>query len=246
VLTHLDHVRLELPDADAAADYRTLVGRRCDSTGAALDLPLTRGGLVLAGAIRQRVAIVFGTGDLAAVERALTERGLPWSRDGELLRLDPSATRQVDLRVMERAPRPAAPLADGVEPSSAVERIDHVVVATPASDEAAELYGQVLGIRLGAESEQFGMRLRFFRVGGVTVELASKQGMAPAPHLPDSIWGLSWGVPDIAAAHLRLADAGFELSEIRVGRRPGTDVFTVRAPTHGVRTVVIGPARGET
>jgi hypothetical protein len=48
-------------------------------------------------------------------------------------------------------------------------------------------------------------------------------------------------VPDIDAAHARLVAAGFDVSEIRTGRRPGTRVATVRGETHGVATLVLGP-----
>jgi hypothetical protein len=47
-------------------------------------------------------------------------------------------------------------------------------------------------------------------------------------------------VPDIAAAHARLKAAGVELSEVRDGRRPGTQVFTVQSHTANVPTLVIG------
>ena len=66
--------------------------------------------------------------------------------------------------------------------------------------------------------------------------------MAPStdPSAPDRFWGISWRVPDIDAAHARLVAAGFDVSEIRTGRRPGTRVATVRAETHGVATLLIG------
>ena len=54
----------------------------------------------------------------------------------------------------------------------------------------------------------------------------------------DRFWGISWRVVDADAARARLAAADFDVSEVRSGRRPGTRVFTVRAPTHGVATLV--------
>ncbi len=58
---------------------------------------------------------------------------------------------------------------------------------------------------------------------------------------PDRLWGLSWRVPAIAEAHARLRGAGVEVSDIRTGRRPGTQVFTVKSHTAGVPTLLIGP-----
>jgi hypothetical protein len=46
-------------------------------------------------------------------------------------------------------------------------------------------------------------------------------------------------VPDADSARRRLAGEGFEVSEVRTGRRPGTRVFTVRGPTHGVATLML-------
>ena len=57
---------------------------------------------------------------------------------------------------------------------------------------------------------------------------------------PDSLWGVSWRVPDIAKAHARLRAAGVDISGLRTGRRPGTQVFTARSRAAGVPTLVIG------
>ena len=88
------------------------------------------------------------------------------------------------------------------------------------------------------------MRLIFFRVGGVTVEIASRLGVAPEPAAPDRLWGLAWQVPDADAAHARLAGAGIEVSGVRAGHKVGTRVFTVEGETHGVATLVIEPVGG--
>jgi hypothetical protein len=81
----------------------------------------------------------------------------------------------------------------------------------------------------------------FFRTGHLTVELAANLERS-GPPARDRFWGISWRVPDIDAAHARLVASGFDVSQIRTGRRPGTRVATVRAETHGVATLVIGPA----
>jgi hypothetical protein len=47
-------------------------------------------------------------------------------------------------------------------------------------------------------------------------------------------------VPDIAAAQARLKAAGLDVSEPRDGRRPGSQVCTVKNRTGGVPTILIG------
>ena len=79
-----------------------------------------------------------------------------------------------------------------------------------------------------------------FRVrADLVVEIAHdlKKGVSDGP---DHLWGLSWRVPDIAKANARLKAAGIEVSEPRDGRRPGSQVFTVKNRTEGVPTIVIG------
>ena len=87
------------------------------------------------------------------------------------------------------------------------------------------------------------MRLLFFRVGGVTVELAAPLAAPPTPSGRDRFWGISWRVPDIDAARARLAAAGFDVSEVRPGNKPGTRVCTVRRETHGVATLLLEATR---
>jgi hypothetical protein len=93
------------------------------------------------------------------------------------------------------------------------------------------------------------MRLLFFRVGGVTLEIAA-QDPRPEAGSPatarggddnDRLWGLSWRVPNADAARERLAGAGFDVSDVRAGRKPDTRVLTVRDGTCGVPTLLIEP-----
>jgi len=157
--------------------------------------------------------------------------------------LPPPATRGVPLSVVEHvtAPEvlpPAAPIADG-----AVTAVDHVVVMTGSADGVIALYGDALGLRLAFDKTfaERGLRLIFFRVGGLTVECAVPQGEAALPAgADDRIWGISYRVGDVTAARARLVAAGFDVSEVRKGHKPGTAVLTVRRETHGVATLMIG------
>src|SRR5690606_41051648 len=85
----------------------------------------------------------------------------------------------------------------------------------------------------------WGVRLLSFRLAGVTVEVAAPAAPPAAPAAEDRFWGISWRVGDVAAARARLAADGFDVSEVRTGRRPRTRVCTVRAPTHGVATLLL-------
>ena len=71
--------------------------------------------------------------------------------------------------------------------------------------------------------------------------LRAELGGAPSPDPGDRLWGLSWRVRDADAARARLLAAGFDVSPVRKGRRPGTRVLTVRDGTHGVPTLFLEP-----
>ncbi|BBX56888.1 hypothetical protein MSHO_22330 [Mycobacterium shottsii] len=118
------------------------------------------------------------------------------------------------------------------------------MVKTSDADAAITLYRDQLGLRLALDRSfaDWGMRLVFLRVGGVTVEIAQSLSDARLPARTDQVWGLSWRVPDADAARRRLAEAGFDVSEVRVGRKPGTRVVSVKDGTCGVPTLLIEPA----
>ena len=61
----------------------------------------------------------------------------------------------------------------------------------------------------------------------------------PAADKPDRFGGLAWRVTDPDAAQARIAAAGFDVSEVRTGRKPGTKVFTVRNAPAGVPTIML-------
>lgn len=204
------------------------------------------------------VGLAFGTDDAAACRAQLAERGLEpgpvergMGRDVESgafrewrrVALPVARTRGVVLFAIEhRSPAELLPRmpAQGDE-SAAITALDHAVVRSPDAEAARALYGDRLGLRLALDREfpQWGARLIFFRVGGVTVEIAAELGAAPAEDAGDRLWGLSWRVGDADAARARLVAAGFDVSEVRPGRRPGTRVLTVRDGTLGVPTLVL-------
>lgn len=210
------------------------------------------------------LGLAFGTPDadacreaLAALEPGPVERGMGRDVESGAFRawrrfeIPLQRTRGVLLFAIEHSSAAELlPRADVVgEEAAAVLALDHAVVQSRDADASRALY-EGLGLRLALDRsfEAWGARLLFFRVGGVTVEIAARLGSSPEPDAPDRLWGLSYRVGDADAARARLHGEGFDVSEVRSGRRPGTRVFTVRGEPCGVATLMLesspAPARG--
>lgn len=131
------------------------------------------------------------------------------------------------------------------EPGS-VAALDHVVINTPDPQRAVANYGARLGLRFALDrtAEEWKTRFLFFRLGGLTLEVIHRLDQEHDPAADDFLWGLTWEADDLEAAHERLTEAGLDLSEIRTGRKPGSQVFTVRNRTQGVPTLFIGHTAG--
>jgi catechol 2,3-dioxygenase-like lactoylglutathione lyase family enzyme len=254
---------------------------RADNTYLELLAPIGPG--PLADMLRERLGregeglagFVFGTADADACARTLRARGLPASdpepglgRDDESgafrtwrnVWLPRGATRGVWTFAIEHtSPADTLPLATpGPEPSACVHALDHVVVASGDPDASSTLYGDTLGLRLALDRSfpERGLRILFFRVGGVTVEVVGRLASPPdaargaqtdadlsrAPGAgTDRLSGLAWRVGDVDSARARLAQAGVDVSDVRRGHKPGTRVCTVRSGTCGVPTLLIAP-----
>ena len=214
-------------------------------------------------------ALAFATDDVAAARPALEASGIDTAdpepgqgvhahskggAEGERvrrwtnLRLSPKASRGVVVFLIEhRSPPEALPPAPfEAERGAAVAALDHVVIHSADPEATRAFYGDALGLRLALDREfpRFGTRLLFFRVAGITVEVGARLDAEPEPDTPDRFGGLAYQVPDLSAAHARLETAGFDVSEVREGRKPGTRVCTVRAETCGVPTLLIEPGDG--
>ena len=116
-----------------------------------------------------------------------------------------------------------------------------MVIPTPNPDRAVALYAARLGLdfRLDRSNPQWGSRLLFFRCGDAVVEIGADLN-APVSDAPDRLSGLAWRVRDPDTARARLAGVGFDVSEARQGRKPGTRVFTVRSGVIGAPSLIIG------
>jgi catechol 2,3-dioxygenase-like lactoylglutathione lyase family enzyme len=248
MISGLHHIAVAVPSVDAAAEaYARLLGRRAarDERGA----PVFRLGnvrLVLhasEGGAEGLSSLMFAVDDMGKAERLLAQRALPARKtDDGVLVIAAEATHGVAMALRAKADAGASsPLEQSEEPA-AVAGLDHVVIRSPNPERAIALYAGRLGLslRLDRTEPAWGARLLFFRCGDTIVEVVHDLKTGPGDG-PDRLWGLSWRVPVIAAAHARLKGAGVEVSDIRTGRRPGTQVFTVKSHTAGVPTLLIGP-----
>jgi catechol 2,3-dioxygenase-like lactoylglutathione lyase family enzyme len=197
------------------------------------------------------VSICFRTGDIARMHRRLDRLALKpepvadsESRDmtsGATLswkrtRASTEATRGVRLFFLELAvERPRSP-PSGDAP---ITGLDHVVVSTGDPERAAALYGARLGLDMALDrSHPDWGRLMFFRCGDLIVEIVQRAGAAVDP-AHDKLYGMSWRVDNADATRARLLSAGVDVSDVRMGRKPGTRVLTVRSGTCGIPTLLV-------
>lgn len=193
-------------------------------------------------------ALAFGCDDAAATSAAFRTRGLRATppQDGEArgsdgvtrtyrtVELSTRTTRGLSVFAVERA-KPEELRGPAQSDPSAMHALDHVAIRTADIGAARALYGEGMGVRLALESVVAGRRMLFFRIGAVTLEVVEDTSVGEQ----DAFYGLTYRVRDLEAAHARLASAGFALSELRQGMKPGTRVFTVRDGTCGVPTLIL-------
>lgn len=205
-----------------------------------------RRGLVLDG---PRPTIVFAVDDAAGAGELAARRGY-----------HAPAADEAGVGYQFRATTRTATTPEQTDPSSrsatgqaADERglglgLDHVVLASHNADATiATLAGRFeLSLRLDRVGPH-GVRQLFFRTGPepapvIEVLVVEPGGGKNAPPGADEIWGLAWRSENLDADHARLGGAGFDLSPIRVGAKPGTRIFSVRDRSIGTRTVFIEPS----
>jgi catechol 2,3-dioxygenase-like lactoylglutathione lyase family enzyme len=241
-LFRLDNTYLELLCPRGSGDVAAMLEARLEERGEGL------------------LGLAFGTDDADACAAWLRERGLPAAapaagegrelatgavRRWRNVHLPPEATRGVLIFAIEHlSPAEALPRAEiGGDPKGAIAGIDHVVVLSEDAEASRRLYGDGLGLRLALDRRfpERGTRLLFFRIGGITVEIGSALEPSRTPGAPDRLWGLAYAVADVDRARERVAAAGFDVSEVRPGRKAGTRVCTARGEPWGVATLLIGP-----
>lgn len=269
MITALDHIALAVADFEAATEtYEALLGRRAERTpprtGAtrawfhldnlSLEIIAPSGAGPAGERVRQRLAqngegllaLALRVEDLEATVKLCERRGLATApAEGAAMTaafLNPEGSFGLPIALTEGSAKgPSEAIAD---PPSCLNALDHVVIQTPNPDRALALYGARLGLdlRLDRTNPAWGTRLMFFRCGAGVIEIG--HGLAGGvTDGPDQFGGLAWRVADPDAARARLAGAGFNVSAVRTGRKPGTKVFTVRDRTSGVPTLVLSAAR---
>ena len=247
MISQLESVVIGVNDlAAAASDYEALVGQpghEDEFQGAtSMSFPLANTCLRLVETSERQglQQLVFGCPDLNAARQRLPNVGidiLAEGADSANIALDPGTTRGVNFALS--AARDAAPQTEQSE--GALSGLDHAVIASGNGDfTSALLSGRLqLDMRLDLTNEKWDSRLMFFRCGDLIIEVYQSLSKPLAPE-KDRFFGLSWRTQNIDATHTELTAKGFDVSDIRTGRRPGTRVCTVRDKTHGVPTLILG------
>ncbi len=152
-------------------------------------------------------------------------------------RLQPENSRGLSLSFTEAVPQ----LETCADDSSKITKLDHLVIASSNIDLTAALLGARLGLSMRAEvrNPKWDACLQFFRCGDSIIEVYQSLSVEQVSDR-DSFYGLCWQANNIDLTHARLLNSEVEVSGIRVGRKPGTRVFTVRDHVIGVPTLVVG------
>jgi catechol 2,3-dioxygenase-like lactoylglutathione lyase family enzyme len=251
VIHALDCITLGVASPEAAQQsYAALLGCAPGPASVPLSLQLANTRLRFVArpsAVGDGLAgMAFAVRDLTKAKHLLERRAmrvhLAAADEASALHIATDSTHGVPISLVEREPDTAPPSSGTAGADAAVSSLDHAVIRTPNPERAVAFYAGRLGLslRLDRSEPSWGARLLFFRCGDLVVELAHdlKGGVSDEP---DQLWGLSWRVPDVARAHARIKAAGVDVSDVRIGRRPGTRIFTVRSHTSGVPTIMIGP-----
>ena len=233
VLFTLDNMSIELMAPSGASDSASHVRGVLAAQGEGL-ASLCFATSDIAKMHRRLERVALKPEPVAAVEGRDAQSGatLSWKRTRTATEL----SRGVRLFFLELSGERPRSLATSASP---VLGLDHVVVSTGDPERAAALYGARLGLDMALDrSHPDWGRLMFFRCGDLIVEVVHRRG-ADADPARDHLWGLSWRVGDIDAVRARLLDARLDVSEVRIGRKPGTRVMSVRSGTCGIQTLLI-------
>lgn len=253
MLTHLDHLVLLTRDFQRAiADYETLFGFAPDKRGEAhgFQTALFRTGntaleimapqsaaaqsrtdAILGEASSQLTSLAFATSDLTEAHHVLGRRGGAPGEINTSFRLSDSVCAGIKTFIVpDNGPMPDKDI-----------RLDHLVINTPNPDRAIAHYGARLGIRFALDrtNKDWGTRYLFFKLKDIVLEIIHRLDQKHDPLAEDTLWGLTWKVDDLTAHHQRLTAQGVKTSEIRKGRKPGTQVFTVKSHSADIPTLFL-------
>lgn len=260
----IDHLTISVADIDKeTANYSLLLDtppvRHRSQDGKARSVFQTRNvavHLVASNQPRGLEAVCFEVDSLERLHRRLERVAIPSteslvatadsSQEAQVLRVSASdATRGIQLSFREKNNN------DQGNGSALAGGLDHIVIASQNSQGTAFLLGSQLALdmRMDMSRREWKARLMFFRCGDLIVEVFERLEDLESPSLAaqarsdeseqDSFYGLTWRVDDADASHKRLTEAGFDVSDVRKGRKPGSRVLTVRDKTAEVATLLI-------
>ena len=114
--------------------------------------------------------------------------------------------------------------------------LDHLVLTTNKSDALINLYEKELGIRLALDQfvEKWGGRMLFFRTGHATIEVIDNKVEGN-----DQFWGLAWKTKDIRKKREYLLENGFNVTDVKDGRKKDTLVATVKFDEIKIPTLLV-------
>ena len=114
--------------------------------------------------------------------------------------------------------------------------LDHLVLTTNKSDVLINLYEKELGIRLALDQfvEKWGGRMLFFRTGHATIEVIDNKIEGN-----DQFWGLAWKTKDIRKKREYLLENGFNVTDVKDGRKKDTLVATVKFDEIKIPTLLV-------
>jgi len=197
------------------------------------------------------IGIVFGTNDINKSRKKLIDKGFLVGdissgegtnfkdrsiRKWKNLFLPPELTRGLFSFLIQHTH--GSLQTQNVYSSSAVNKLDHLVINTSNADGFIKIYKDVFDIRLALDRyvKEWKSRILFFRFNKTNIEVIEKKNDETSD---DSLWGLCWEVKDIGKTHKRLLKEGVKVSEIKKGIKANTLVATIESHTHNIPTLLI-------
>lgn len=253
MLTQLDHFVLLTRDfLSAVHDYQILLGFEPDvfanhhgfqtalfrTSNADLEImapqseaALTRTEEILGKTPSKLTSLAFAAPNLAEAHRVLGRRGGEPSELSKSFRLSDTICAGVKTFIVS----------EQASPSDKNIRLDHLVINTSNPDRAIAHYGARLGIRFALDRAKADWKARFlfFKLNDIVLEVIHRTGQKHDSLAPDELWGLTWKVENLATHYERLSAQGVTISEIRTGRKPGTQVFTVKSHNADIPTLFL-------
>jgi hypothetical protein len=121
--------------------------------------------------------------------------------------------------------------------------VDHLVLRTTDAEGCIRLFRDELGVRLALDKTvpEWGGRMLFFRAGKLTLEVIESDSNDAGV---SAFWGFAFQCQDLHTLYKELGQRKVSVSDIRKGRKPGTQVATIKSHCLEIPTLLIQPATG--